>query len=91
MVTLQEVAHVIKRIEMVIRVKMEIKRYVNELGTEGRLISMQMEELVGGVEEEAWFLLKDYAKDPSEDKIREIRADIRKLNAEELLESSANY
>ncbi len=88
MVTLQEVAHVIKRIEMVIRVKMEIKRYVNELGTEGRLISMQMEELVGGVEEEAWFLLKDYAKDPYEDKIRDIRSAIRKLNAEELLELS---
>ena len=91
MVTLQEVAHVIKRIEMVIRVKMEIKRYVNELGTEGRLISMQMEELVGGVEEEAWFLLKDYAKDPYEDKIRDIRSAIRKLNAEELLELSPNY
>ncbi|BBH23968.1 DNA integrity scanning protein DisA [Paenibacillus baekrokdamisoli] len=86
MVTLQEVAHVIKRLEMVIRVKMEIKRYVNELGTEGRLISMQMEELVGGVEEEAWFLLKDYAKDQQEDKIRDIRTAIRKLNAEELLE-----
>ncbi|WP_219839077.1 DNA integrity scanning diadenylate cyclase DisA [Paenibacillus sp. R14(2021)] len=86
MVTLQEVAHVIKRVEMVIRVKMEIKRYVNELGTEGRLISMQMEELVGGVEEEAWFLLKDYGKDPAEERVREIRANIRKMSSEELLE-----
>ncbi|NBD28240.1 DNA integrity scanning diadenylate cyclase DisA [Paenibacillus glycinis] len=86
MVTLQEVAHVIKRVEMVIRVKMEIKRYVNELGTEGRLISMQMDELVGGVEEEAWFLLKDYAKDPSEDRVKEIRTNIRKLSSEELLD-----
>lgn len=86
MVTLQEVAHVIKRVEMVIRVKMEIKRYVNELGTEGRLISMQMDELVGGVEEEAWFLLKDYAKDPSEDRVKETRTNIRKLSSEELLD-----
>ncbi|MFC4098301.1 DNA integrity scanning diadenylate cyclase DisA [Paenibacillus xanthanilyticus] len=86
LVTLQEVAHVIKRVEMVIRVKMEIKRYVNELGTEGRLISMQMEELVGGVEEELWFLLKDYAKEASEDRIRDIRNSIRKLTSEDLLD-----
>ena len=52
---------------------MEIKRYVNELGTEGRLISMQMEELIGGVEEEAWFLLKDYAEDNSDEKLRDLR------------------
>ncbi len=87
LVTLQEVAHVIKRVEMVLRVKNEIKRYVNELGTEGRLISMQMEELVGGVEEEAWFLLKDYARDSQDERVREIRAAIHKLNSEELLDS----
>ncbi|MFB9329551.1 DNA integrity scanning diadenylate cyclase DisA [Paenibacillus aurantiacus] len=86
LVTLQEVAHVVKRVEMVIRVKMEIKRYVNELGTEGRLISMQMEELVGGVEEELWFLLKDYAKEASEERIRDIRNSIRKLTSEDLLD-----
>ncbi|GGE01301.1 DNA integrity scanning diadenylate cyclase DisA [Paenibacillus nasutitermitis] len=89
LVTLHEVAHVVKRMEMLIRVKMEIKRYVNELGTEGRLISMQMEELVGGVEEESWFLIKDYAKNPHEDKIREIRAGIHKLNSEELFDISS--
>jgi len=89
LVTLHEVAHVVKRMEMLIRVKMEIKRYVNELGTEGRLISMQMEELVGGVEEESWFLIKDYAKNPHEDKIREIRSGIHKLNSEELFDVSS--
>ncbi len=87
LVTLQEVAHVIQRMEMVLRIKMEIKRYVNELGTEGRLISMQMEELVVGVEEDAWYLLKDYAKDNSDEKIREIRAALKKLSSEELLDS----
>ncbi|MCR2807267.1 DNA integrity scanning diadenylate cyclase DisA [Paenibacillus soyae] len=88
LVTLQEVAHVIQRVEMVLRIKMEISRYVNELGTEGRLISMQMDELVGGVEEDAWFLLKDYAKDHSDEKIREIRGALKKLSSEELLEAS---
>ncbi|WP_336790818.1 DNA integrity scanning diadenylate cyclase DisA [Paenibacillus sp. MMO-177] len=87
LVTLQEVAHVVQRVEMVLRVKMEIKRYVTELGTEGRLIAMQMEELVNGVDEDAWYLLKDYAKDNSDDKIREIRAALKKLSAEDLLDA----
>lgn len=88
LVTLQEVAHVIQRVEMVLRIKTEINRYVNELGTEGRLISMQMDELVGGVEEDAWFLLKDYAKDNADEKIREIRNGLKKLSSEELLDAS---
>ncbi|GIQ67076.1 DNA integrity scanning protein DisA [Paenibacillus cisolokensis] len=87
LVTLQEVAHVIQRVEMVLRIKMEIKRYINELGTEGRLISMQMDELVGGVEEDAWFLLKDYAKDNSDERLREIKNGLKKLGSEELLDA----
>ncbi|WP_424769127.1 DNA integrity scanning diadenylate cyclase DisA [Paenibacillus sp. sgz302251] len=87
LVTLQEVIHVIQRVEMVLRIKMEIKRYVNELGTEGRLISMQMDELVGGVEEDAWYLLKDYARENSDEKIREIRAGLKKLSSDELLDA----
>lgn len=46
LVTMQEVTMVIQRIEMVLRIKSEIKNYIHELGTEGRLISMQLEELV---------------------------------------------
>ncbi|MUT68157.1 DNA integrity scanning diadenylate cyclase DisA [Paenibacillus sp. NEAU-GSW1] len=87
LVTLQEVAHVMQRVEMVLRVKMEIKRYVTELGTEGRLIAMQLEELVDGVDEEAWYLLKDYAKDSADEKIRELRIALKKLSSDELLES----
>ncbi|RXZ82719.1 DNA integrity scanning protein DisA [Paenibacillaceae bacterium] len=86
LITLQEVVSVMQRVEMVLRIKTEIKRYVNELGTEGRLIIMQMDELVGGVEEDAWFLLKDYARDNHDEKIREIRANLKKTNSEELLD-----
>ncbi|MBD2844752.1 DNA integrity scanning protein DisA [Paenibacillus sp. IB182496] len=86
LVTLQEVAGVMQRVEMVLRIKTEIKRYVNELGTEGRLISMQMEELVGGVEEDAWFLMKDYARDNHDDKLRDIRAGLKRSSSEELLD-----
>ncbi|WII37146.1 DNA integrity scanning diadenylate cyclase DisA [Paenibacillus thiaminolyticus] len=86
-VTLYDVVNVLQRIEMVLRIKMEIKRYINELGTEGRLISMQLEELVSNTEEDAWLLLKDYARDNGDDKIRDILVQLKKSTADELLDA----
>ncbi len=88
LVTLQEVVLVIQRIEMVLRIKEEINNYINELGTEGRLISMQMEELVGNIDEEAYLLMKDYAKDSGEDEETITMKDLKKLSSDELLDSS---
>lgn len=84
MVTLQEVSMVIHRIEMVLRIKAEINGYINELGSEGRLISMQLEELVSNVEAETLLLIKDYCKDDQQDP-REVVAELKKISAEELL------
>lgn len=86
LVTLHDVSNVIQRLEMVLRIKTEIKKYVNELGTEGRLISMQMEELVSKIDQEANYLLKDYARDLTDDKIKEIKQGLKRLSADELLE-----
>lgn len=86
LVTIPEVVNVIQRVEMVIRIKMEIKRFINELGTEGRLISMQMEELVSNMEEEAWLLYKDYAKEESDEAIREIIHNLKRSSDDELLD-----
>ena len=52
MVSLFDVAHVLQRIEMVMRVVAEIDTYICELGNEGRLISMQLEELINNIEDE---------------------------------------
>ncbi|MEI7027637.1 DNA integrity scanning diadenylate cyclase DisA [Paenibacillus sp. y28] len=86
LVTLQEVSNVVQRVEMVMRIQSEIMRYINELGTEGRLISMQLEELVANIEEDAYLLLKDYCREPSEEKIKEIQNGLKKLNSDELLD-----
>ncbi|MFC7678181.1 DNA integrity scanning diadenylate cyclase DisA [Paenibacillus sp. GCM10028914] len=86
LVTIPEVVNVIQRVEMVLRIKKEIKRYINELGNEGRLISMQMDELVSNIEEEAWLLYSDYAREYSEDKIREIILSLKRLTDDELLD-----
>ncbi|GBF35732.1 DNA integrity scanning protein DisA [Desulfocucumis palustris] len=60
-VTLFDVAKAIQRVEMVLRVVKEIERYISELGVEGRLITMQMEELVANVEDEGLLVIQDYA------------------------------
>lgn len=83
--TLQEVAQVIHRIEMVLRIKQEILNYINELGTEGRLISMQMEELVTNLEAEARWLIGDYVKDVDETPA-DVMKRLKKLTSDDLLE-----
>jgi diadenylate cyclase len=87
LVTFQEVTQVIHRIEMVLRIKNEIIKYVNELGVEGRLIRIQMEELVSNIEEEALLLIKDYMKDVNNDPYHILRQ-LNKLSSEELFDES---
>ncbi|WP_046226219.1 DNA integrity scanning diadenylate cyclase DisA [Paenibacillus dauci] len=86
MVTISEVAGVIQRVEMVLRIQTEISRYITELGAEGRLISMQMEEMVGNTEEEFRLLLKDYGRDCSEDKLNEIVNNLKRITDNELMD-----
>lgn len=60
LVTVMDVVLVVQRTEMVLRIVTEIERYISELGTEGRLVSMQLEELVSNVAEEGLLILRDY-------------------------------
>lgn len=85
-VTLHDVTNVIQRVEMVLRIRAEIKRYIIELGNEGRLISMQLEEMVGNTDNEAYLLIKDYVKELQEEKLKEIMNAFRRLAAEEVLD-----
>lgn len=59
-VTLSDVAVVMQRTEMVMRVVAEIERYICELGNEGRLLSMQLEELMAYIEEDGRLVVEDY-------------------------------
>ncbi|WP_409343446.1 DNA integrity scanning diadenylate cyclase DisA [Paenibacillus sp. MBLB4367] len=86
LVTLHDVTNALQRIGMVLKIRAEIRKYINELGTEGRLISMQLDELVAGTEQEELFLIKDYCKDLIDEKVKEIRAGLRKLGPEEVLD-----
>jgi diadenylate cyclase len=60
LVTVRDVAVVAQRLEMVTRIASEIEDYVLELGTDGRLLSLQLEELVTGVDQERELVVRDY-------------------------------
>jgi diadenylate cyclase len=63
LVTYNDLLQVLHRIEMVIRIKKELITYLNELGTEGRLVRLQMNELIADIEKEALLIIKDYSFD----------------------------
>ena len=60
LVTVRDVAVVAQRLEMVTRIAREIEDYVLELGSDGRLLSLQLEELVTGVDAERELVIRDY-------------------------------
>lgn len=86
LVTLQDVTEVVQRIEQVLRIKHEIQAYIHELGTEGRLIRMQLEELVAGIEKEEYWLVKDYIPQLDEKSAEKALAELQQLSSEGLLD-----
>ena len=60
LVTSRDVVTVLQRAEMVRRIAEEIEGYIVELGSDGRLVLLQLEELMGGVEDDRRLVLKDY-------------------------------
>lgn len=60
LVTVRDVALVLQRAEMVRRIAREVEDHIIELGTDGRLVHLQLEELMAGVEEDYRDLVRDY-------------------------------
>lgn len=71
-VTLENVIVAIQRAEMVMRIVDEIQSQIYELGDDGRLVKMQLEELIGGVEKEELLIIKDYLVPSKKKKTPEI-------------------
>jgi diadenylate cyclase len=60
LVTVRDAVAVVQRLEMVRRIANEIAGYVVELGTDGRLLALQLEELMAGVEADRTLVIRDY-------------------------------
>jgi diadenylate cyclase len=66
---LYEVLSVLQRAELVTRMAVEVERYIVELGTEGRLIEMQLEETMVGVAADKSALIRDYSVEDTEENL----------------------
>ena len=86
-VTLENVIVSIQRAEMVMKVVEEVKKSMDELGEEGRLIQMQLEELVGGMEKEELLIIKDYIAPGKKRTSEKVLNEIKSLSHDELMNS----
>jgi len=89
LVTVRDVATVLQRAEMVRRIAEEIEGYVIELGADGRLVMLQLEELVGGVEEERRLVAKDYYQSSDDVELINVMRALAQLDDEDLLDLNA--
>ncbi len=90
LVTVRDVTVVAQRLEMVTRIAREIEDYVLQLGTDGRLLSLQLEELITGVDTERLLLVRDYVSaERRHEPADTLLADLESLSATELVDPSA--
>ena len=84
LVTIYDVTVVLQKMEMVMRIINIIEKYVIELGEEGNLVRMQLDELVGNTRIDQQHILKDYSKRNIH--IDEYKKKIKNLTSEELID-----
>ncbi|MGZ4785334.1 MAG: DNA integrity scanning diadenylate cyclase DisA, partial [Acidimicrobiales bacterium] len=87
-VSLRDVVVLLQRTEMLMRIAEEIDEYIVELGTDGRLVRLQLEEVLGGIGDERRMVMRDYYNE--EDwPLAEAMATLAELDTDELLDLKA--
>lgn len=80
LVTVREVCATLQRLEMVRHIASEIRAYLLELGAEGRLVSLQLAELVAGVETDRELVVRDYLPRRAGRKVRTVTGCLEALD-----------
>ncbi len=91
LVTVRDAMTVSQRLERVRRISKEIDGYVVELGTDGRLLRLQVEELMAGVEGERGLVVRDYlvtGGPKRQGSVDEVLDELDALSDEDLLDLS---
>ena len=86
LVTVRDVAGVLQRAEMVRRIAEEIEGYVIELGADGRLVLLQLDELIGGVEDDRRLVAKDYSRSAPDWELVDVLGRLANLDDNDLLD-----
>ena len=86
-VTLENVIVCIQIAEMVMNVADEVQKAIFELGEDGRLLELQLEELIGNLENEELLMIKDYVVENKKRTAEKVFQDIKKLSYDDLMKS----
>ncbi len=89
LVTVRDVVNVLQRTEMVRRIADEISADIVELGVDGRLVKLQLEELMGGVDDDRRLVMLDYFTAEGDWKVDEAMDALAGMGTEELLDATA--
>jgi diadenylate cyclase len=79
-VTLRDVMTLVQRLEMVRRISLEIDADVVELGTDGRQLKLQLEELVGDNDTARELIVRDYHANPDPPTAAQVSATLEELD-----------
>ncbi|QWW19864.1 DNA integrity scanning protein DisA [Schaalia sp. 19OD2882] len=85
--TVRDVATVMQRMEMIRRINTEINGYLEELGSGGRLLALQVDDLVRGSASERALVLRDYVREPAG--LASVEAQLSEMAAEKIVDLSA--
>ncbi|GAA3605603.1 DNA integrity scanning diadenylate cyclase DisA [Marihabitans asiaticum] len=87
LVSIRDVASVLQRMEMVRRIGAEIQSYTVELGTEGRLLTLQLEELTAGLQDDLEWVIRDYLSSADDrQRMEQVLANLAALDSTQLLD-----
>ena len=85
-VTLFDVASIFQRAIIVHKTSKEVNKYITELGSDGRLLRMQTEELMDNVEEDYIKIIKDYVSDEIKTDPAKLKEKILNIESDEIVE-----
>lgn len=85
-VSLDTVVNCIYRSEIIMRMETDVRRSIIELGDEGRIVNMQLEELMANVEKEEKLIIEDYNNN-KKITVETILDEIKKIDRKNLIVS----
>lgn len=87
LVTVRDVSVVLQRLEMIRRIEVELDGYVRALGTDGRLVSLQLREMTGPISNTRALILQDYLDEAATDcTVESASKQLAQLSADDLLD-----
>jgi len=86
LVTQRDVLHVLQRAETVRRIAEEIEAVIVELGADGRLVHLQLAELMGGIQDDRHQVMRDYVADDTGWSVEKALESLDQLDADALLD-----